>query len=383
MINNVNPNGDITQAQAKRSVGVTKATRTNGINFANETNMRAKERLARFKRTMRNMDGLQAINRFEWHNCPAGLRSALIERVLYYRGQGMFFYDKTLMKYMFLPYALTNENEDHIDMYGQYQTVKPFTFNGKAENNKKANGRRTPAEVYIGLITKVPIYDMVELEMTIAEKGIDWVRNECCIIIRDYTQQISEYTEPRSITQEAWIEAQAELPIFFRTALLKALQPNLLRVADQGSLDAVLAELQTVEDSIISGRTIIPVTSLMELQDISTPNAVNTLVEATLKAYDSLDLIRQSHLGINTKGAFQKQSGMQEGELSAGEFNYVLHDGYLNRNEGLEMIKLIWEDCSDMSFSINGTIDQSEMPDPMEGDEDNAEDEQISNENVL
>ncbi len=69
----------------------------------------------------------------------------------------MFFYDETLKKYMFLPYALASEDNNAIDMYGQYQMVKPYPFNGKADNNKRGNGKKTAQEVYLGLITRVPI----------------------------------------------------------------------------------------------------------------------------------------------------------------------------------------------------------------------------------
>lgn len=343
MINNVNPNGDITQAAARASVGVTPSNKWNGKNYAHLVNMKARERLARYRRSMRVMDGIQATNRFTWTKCPVGLRSALIERVLYYRGQGMFFYDSALKKYMFLPYALTSEDQNHIDMYGQYQTVKPYPFNGKADNKKKGDGKKTAQEVYLGLITRVPIYDMEELNMTIATKGLEWCQENCCIIIRDYTQQLSEYTEPRSITQEAWIEAQAEIPIFFRTAMLKALTPKIMAVSDQGVMDVVLAELQSIEDSVVEGKTIIPVTSMLEVQDIDTATNVDRLVETTLKAYDSMDSIRRAHLGIDSNGAFQKQSGMQEGEqLGQNIVNLIKTDALNNRQEGGDMIRVLF-----------------------------------------
>jgi hypothetical protein len=359
MINGIDPNGDINQEQAKLSMGITPANKWNGKNYANAVNMKARERLARYRRSMRVMDGIQAINRFTWSNCPVGLRSALMERVLYYRGQGMFYYDDVLKKFLFLPYALTSETDQHIDMYGQFQTVKPYTFNGKAENSKKGNGQRSAKDVYLGLITRVPVYDLEELEMTIATKGLEWCQNNCCIIIRDYTQQLSEYTEPRSITQEAWIETQAEIPIFFRTAMLKALTPKLLKVSDQGVMDVVLAELQSIEDSIIEGKTIIPVTSMLDVQDIDTATNVDRLVETTLKAYDSIDSVRRAHLGIDTNGAFQKQSGMGEGEqLGSDVPNLIKTDALNNRQFGSDMIRKLWPE---LKMYVNESAGMNEV----------------------
>lgn len=336
-------NNDITQDLARQSMGIIPSNKWNGKNYAHLVNMRAKERLARYRRSIRILDGIQSINRVKWLDCPVGLRSALIERVLYYRGQGMFFYDKTLEKYLFLPYSLTSEKDQHIDMYGQYQTVKPNTFNGKAENNKKSDGRKSAKDIYLGTITRVPVYDLEELRMIIASKGLDWCQENVCVIIRDYTQQLSEYTEPRSITQEAWIEAQAEVPIYFRTAMLKSLTPKIMKVSDQGVLDVVLAELQSIEDSIIEGKTIIPVTSMLEIQEIDGATNVDRLVEATLKAYDSIDSIRRAQIGLSNVGAYQKQSGMNKNEqIGMQDINYVLEDAIANRQEGIDMIKVLF-----------------------------------------
>ena len=43
------------------------------------------------KKGLRIMDEQDAVNRFTWYNLPSGLNSRLMERILYYRGQGMFF----------------------------------------------------------------------------------------------------------------------------------------------------------------------------------------------------------------------------------------------------------------------------------------------------
>ena len=50
----------------------------------------------------------------------------LLERILYYRGQGAFFYMESLEKFFFLPFALDGE----IDVYGRYTGITPLPFNG-------------------------------------------------------------------------------------------------------------------------------------------------------------------------------------------------------------------------------------------------------------
>lgn len=344
MINGVNPNGDITQKQAKRSVGIPVSTPTNGINYANFVNLEASQRLEQYRQSMRLIDFTQGVNRFWWRKCPKGLKSYIIERVLYYRGQGMFYYDDTLKRYLFLPYTMTSEGNSTIDMYGQYQLVKPLPFNGKSENQKKSN-KKDATSVYLGTITRIPVYDKDELLDWIEDKGLEWCKINLCVIIRDSTQQISEYSTPKAISQKSWIHAQAELPIFFRTALLKALTPKIMNISDQGVLDSVLAELRTIEASIIGGKTIIPVTSSLDISDIDSSTNVDRLIESVMKSYDSMDSIRKSHLGLNSNGAFQKQSGMKASEqLALGSINMVNLDGLFNRQESLELIKILFPD---------------------------------------
>ena len=56
------------------------------------------------KKLLRIVDEQDAINRYTWYNLPSGLDGQLLERILYYRGQGMFFYVDELNTFYFLPY---------------------------------------------------------------------------------------------------------------------------------------------------------------------------------------------------------------------------------------------------------------------------------------
>ena len=86
------------------------------------------------KKQLRIMDEQDAINRFTWYNLPEGLNSRLIERILYYKGQGMLFFLND--KFYFLPYAL----DGTIDVYGRFMSVTPLPFNGTANDGKPETG---------------------------------------------------------------------------------------------------------------------------------------------------------------------------------------------------------------------------------------------------
>lgn len=345
MINGVNPNGDIMQTQAKRTMGVTPATKTNGKNYAHSVNMRARDRLAKFKVNTRIKDMIDATGRVVWGNLPIGLRSKQLERVLYFRGQGMWYWDETLKRYYFLPYSLTSESEEQIDFYGQYQLVKPYTFNGKAEAKKGAGGKLTRQEVYLGTITRTPVYDKEDLQAYIDEKGKEWCQQNLCIIIRDYTQQLSEYCVPRSITQEPLIDFQTEVIPMLRTLMLKTAMPKLVRSDDQGTVDSLLMELQTIEDSIIEGKTMIPVTAFQDMQEIGDVTASVAGIEAFLKVYQAVDNMRKDNLGVPNDGMFQKEAHMLAEEQATKQTSsgVVFQDCLDNRQYGADMINTLWD----------------------------------------
>ena len=87
------------------------------------------------KKQLRILDEQDAVNRFTWYNLPSGLNSRLMERILYYKGQAMFF--KINDTFYFLPYAL----DGTIDVYGRFTEVTPLPFNG---TTKGKDGKELP-----------------------------------------------------------------------------------------------------------------------------------------------------------------------------------------------------------------------------------------------
>ena len=92
---------------------------------------------AYLQKVLRVNDQQIAINKYKWFNLPPEIDPQLLERILYYRGQGMLFFIPEIGKFYFLPYAL----DGTIDVYGRFTSVKPLPFIGKDntddEDNKK------------------------------------------------------------------------------------------------------------------------------------------------------------------------------------------------------------------------------------------------------
>ena len=153
------------------------------------------------RKQLRIIDEQDAINRFTWYNLPEGLNSKLLERVLYFRGQGMFF--KMNDKFYFLPYAL----DGGIDLYGRFEEVTPLPFNGSTSNKE---------EPIIKGLTYSPVYDVVLPEDFIdAEGKPDTIKlmeklDKSCVLLKDYTEQISQTNIPRQQLQDPLLDIMAE-----------------------------------------------------------------------------------------------------------------------------------------------------------------------------
>ena len=90
------------------------------------------------KKFLRLIDEQDAVNRYVWYNLPANVTSQELERMLYYKGQLCFFYDKDLEEFYFMPYAL----DGTIDFYGRYNTIHPVPMtSGTDDKGSKAQAQ--------------------------------------------------------------------------------------------------------------------------------------------------------------------------------------------------------------------------------------------------
>ena len=90
------------------------------------------------KKFLRLVDEQDAVNRYVWYNLPTNITSQELERMLYYKGQLCFFYDKNLEGFYFMPYAL----DGTIDFYGRYNTIHPVPMtSGTDDKGSKAQAQ--------------------------------------------------------------------------------------------------------------------------------------------------------------------------------------------------------------------------------------------------
>jgi hypothetical protein len=309
------------------------------------------------KKQLRILDEQDAVNRFTWYNLPSGLNSRLIERILYYKGQAMFF--KIKDNFYFLPYAL----DGTIDVYGRFTDVTPLPFNG---STKAKDGKELP---WIPGLKRKVAYDIQMPEDYVSEEGeINWDKIEAdqenyCVLLKDYTEQISQTNISRQILQDPILDVMADMFPFMRTALLNGTGVQGMRVNSQDEYANVEAASRSVNRAALEGKKYIPIVGNVDFQDLAGGELAKA--EEFLLAMQSLDNYRLSLYGLDNGGLFQKKSHMLEAEqaMNTGTTGLVMRDSLQNRQDFCNIVNSIfglqiWCEPSEvvMGMDMNGDM---------------------------
>lgn len=283
------------------------------------------------KKLLRIVDEQDAINRYKWYNLPDGLNSQLIERILYYKGQGMFFYIEQLDKFFFLPYAL----DGSIDIYGRFTSVRPLPFNGSTEAKDKKDNL-TPIAKYITSLSREPIYDLFLDELT------EDILTTKCVLLSDYSKQISQTNIPRQILNDPLLDVMSDCIPFLRTALLNGTGVSGMRVNSQDEYANVELASTAIDNAALNGKKYVPVVGNVDFQDLSSGQVAKA--EEYLLSMQSLDNFRLGLYGLDNGGLFQKKAHMLESEqsMNSGTTGLIFQDGLTLREEFCDMVNSIF-----------------------------------------
>lgn len=278
---------------------------------------------------LRIMDEQDHVNRGVWHNAPRGLTSQMMERIIYYRGQGIFFYMKSTGKFMFLPFALDGQ----IDVYGRMGGCTPVPMGSNMLDT--ADKKQKP---WIpGLVFK-PQYDIV-LPNGLTED----MMYDSCVIISDYTPQANaQNVIPRANLVDSLLNAMSDCLPYLGTALLNSTGINAVRVGGEDEQSNVAVAAASMKNSALNQVPWIPIVGNLEWQNLGTNSTGKS--EEFLLAMQGLDNYRLSTLGLSTGGLFQKKSHMLEAEqnMNAGNTGLILDDGVTLRQHACDVINSIW-----------------------------------------
>lgn len=305
------------------------------------------------KKQLRILDEQNAVNRFTWYNLPEGLNARLMERILYYRGQGMLFWLND--KFYFLPYAL----DGNIDVYGRFTGVTPLPFNGTASDG--GSGKERP---WIQGLKFTPVYDVQLPEDYIdksSEELMDIIKGSC-VLLKDYTEQISQTNISRQILNDPLLDVMAECPAFMRTALLNATGVQGMRVNTENESFNVYAANNALTKAALEGQKNVPIIGNVDFQELTSGTAAKA--EEYLLAMQSLDNYRLSLYGLDNGGLFQKKSHMLEAEqeVNQGNVGLIMRDSLQCRQDFCTIANsifgtTIWCEPSEVVLGLDTTGD--------------------------
>lgn len=292
------------------------------------------------KKFLRVVDEQDAINRYVWKNLPATITSQELERMIYYKGQLCFFYDKNLEEYYFMPYAL----DGTIDFYGRFNTIHPIPMtSGTEDKGSKAQAQYLSEKKLKCVYTK-----------DIKDKEED--TSIYTVLLHDYTKQMSQLIIPRVVINDPVLDVMANCIPYMNTALLLATGIEGIRVNDADQADDIRVANRSMENAALTGEPYIPITGNVEFQELNNGQVAKS--EEYMLAMQSLDNLRLAGYGIQNGGLFEKKAHelQTEADINGGPIGLVLQDGLLIRQNFCDIVNAV--------FGLNISCEAAEGVEP-------------------
>ena len=280
------------------------------------------------KKFLRLVDEQDAVNRYVWYNLPANITSQELERMLYYKGQLCFFYDKDLDEFYFMPYAL----DGTIDFYGRYNTIHPVPMtSGTDDKGNKAQAEylaNKKLKCIYGIKSDIPTLDELV---------------NSTVLLHDYTKQLSQNIIPRCSVNDPILDTMAECIPFMRTAMIASTGIKGMRVQDADQQQNVFDANRSIELAALTGNPWIPIEGRAEFQELT--NQGIGKIQDYMLAMQSLDNLRLSGYGLDNGGLFQKKAHelQSEADLNGGPVGLVLQDGLSIRQNFCDIANSLWD----------------------------------------
>lgn len=279
------------------------------------------------KAALRVLDEQNAVNRYVWYNLPCNISSQELERLLYYKGQLAFFYCEPLDDFFFMPYAL----DGTIDFYGRFNRIHPVPMaNGTTETEKALYKAQ---EDYLSTLKLDVLYD-IPLE------PVDPLSS--CVLLHDYTKQMSQTIISRQMLQDPIIDAMSECIPYMKTALQNGTGVLGMRVNSQDEQSNVHAANNSITRAALNSQRYIPIMGNIDFQELA--GGELSKAEEFMMAMQSIDNFRLSLYGLDNGGLFQKKSHMLEAEqnMNTAHAKSPLEDGLSIRQRMCDIANAIW-----------------------------------------
>lgn len=287
---------------------------------------------------LQKVDMIQFLERYKWSNLPKGLTQDLIERILYFRGRGVFF--KLGDEYFFLPFGLDGE----IDTYGRYKGVKPLSFNGTAQIG----------EEFLPSFTLPVIRDP-----QVPEDGE-------AVILYDTSIMLSQYNLPPFYQQMFMISEQADVLVLIKKNMINSTMLHTVVVEDQNQKQFIESQLMNwADENLLKYVTVITKQGL-KLEELKSPAKLET--QTLFEAWTSYDNLRKTLIGLRNNGLFQKTAHSLETEVDgqAEQSDAVYKNGLRMRKDFVELVNkkfgldIVVEECIDEQGAKDDNLKDAE-----------------------
>ncbi len=265
------------------------------------------------------------IERYQWVNVPRGLKPALMERILYFRGKALLYYNKEVEKFQFLPYSLNKT----IDEYGRYTRANTHPFIGVSSDDEGKSLITSDIEI---------VYDDLWLEAelgdpeTIQRIKTEWESgDDKGIAIYDSSLILSQQPPIRAITAQPMLSSLATCYQIINTAMFSAADYNLINTQNESEYQSLQAQLGSINENILRGERFGAVLGTIKLESLRTTNA--SQLQDLWETFNSLDNFRKSTLGVANSGVFNKKERMlqQEQQLNGSNADDIYMNGLMER----------------------------------------------------
>lgn len=278
---------------------------------------------------MRVQNFTETIERYQWVNVPFGLTQDLIERLLFFRGKGVFYFNDKVGKFQFLPFSLNGV----IDEYGRFTACNTHPFTGVAEEDSSKKKGKTELLIYENLDL---VYDMPYTREMLKEANS---RKTVGIILNDNSLMLSQQPVIRSNYVTPVLRMMATLMAIINTAMFGCADHSLVRVENEGELESINNQIDAINLDIIRARRFTPIVSKLPIESLKTNNTAN--LEGLFNTFNSLNNFLKSITGVANAGVFDKKAHLlqSEQELNGSNADDVYYNGLRLRQEFCLMVQ--------------------------------------------
>ena len=280
---------------------------------------------------MREQNKIETIERYMWVNVPFGLTADIIERLLFYRGKGVFYFNDKVGKFQFLPFALNGV----IDEYGRYTKCNTLPFTGVDTDEKKKKKSQSLVYEDLELVYDLP-YDEETFKKINQQKTFGIVLNDSSLSVSQ--QPIIRYNYVKPV-----LHMMATLMQIINTAMFGNADHNLLQIENEGELDSVQTQINAINQDILRGNRFTPIVGKFPITPLKTTNSAD--LEGLFNTFNSLNNFLKSITGVANAGVFDKKAHLLQDEqkLNGSNADDVYYNGLRLRQEFCLMVQAYYQ----------------------------------------